>query len=257
MKFTIHTLAFILTFFLVSCGGGQETDNQTTAEDTTTTQNTEAEANTEENTEEDWITLFDGSSTEGWRGYNMDSLPSSWVIEDGSLKSLGKGGDIGGDIVYGTEEFDNFELNLEWKISEGGNSGIFYHVLEGENYKAPYENAPEYQVIDQIGFPDKLEDWQSIAANYGMHTTDSSQLEVKPAGEWNTTRIIFTPEKAEHWLNGQKVLEFVPWSEDWEARKNSGKWDEYPDYGLAKSGLIGLQDHGSFIWFKNIKIKKL
>jgi len=204
-----------------------------------------------------WITLFDGTTTDGWRGYNSTSLPANWVIEDGSLKSLGTGGDIGGDIVYGNQEFDNFELSLEWKIGEGGNSGIFYHVVEGDKYKAPYETAPEYQVLDDLGFPDPLEDWQMVGADYAMHVADTSQKVVKPAGEWNTSRIVFSEEKAEHWLNDKKLLEFVPWSEDWYERRNSGKWDDYPDYGLAKTGLIGIQDHGSFIWYKNIKIKEL
>ncbi|MEO9511892.1 MAG: DUF1080 domain-containing protein [Flavobacteriaceae bacterium] len=206
---------------------------------------------------EDWLYLFDGTTTNGWRGYNSKALPASWIIEDGALKSLGKGGDIGGDIVYSAQEFENFELYLEWKISDGGNSGVFYHVQEGEQYESPYQNAPEYQVIDQIGFPQKLEDWQSIGADYAMYITDKSNLEVKPAGEWNTTRIIFQPNKVEHWLNGKKVVEFVPWSDDWNMKKKTGKWKDYPDYGAAKKGFIGLQDHGSFIWFKNIKIKEL
>lgn len=204
----------------------------------------------------DWQYLFDGSSTKGWRGYNQLDLPKSWVIEDGCLKSLGTGGDIGGDIVY-DKAFDNFELSLSWKISEGGNSGIFYHALEGDKYKAAYENAPEYQVLDDIGFPQPLEDWQQVGADYAMYPADPKTKVVKKAGEWNTTRILFTPEKVQHWLNGKKVVEFVPWSDDWHKRKAEGKWKDFPDYGMSKIGLIGLQDHGSFIWYKDIKIKEL
>lgn len=206
--------------------------------------------------EDNWMYLFDGTSVDGWRGYNEKTLPEGWVIEEGMLKSLGRGGDIGGDIVYGKEEFGEFELSLEWKIAEGGNSGIFYHVLEGGKYKAPYNNAPEYQVIDQIGFPQKLEPWQSIGADYGMYEPDFEGA-VKKAGEWNTSRIVFTNEKVSYFLNGKKTVEYVPWSEDWTKRKEEGKWKDYPDYGIAKKGLIGLQDHGSYIWYKNIKIKKL
>jgi len=158
--------------------------------------------------------------------------------------------------VYGSEEFENFELVLEWKLSKGGNSGIFYHVKEGSQYAAPYENAPEYQVIDDIDFPQKLEPWQSVGADYAMYHPDTARI-VKPSGEWNESRIRFTPERVEYWLNGKSTLSFVPWSDDWNARRMSGKWKDYPDYGKARSGYIGLQDHGSVILYKNIRIKKL
>jgi hypothetical protein len=204
-----------------------------------------------------WIMLFDGTDASAWRSFNGDSLPDGWIIEEGTLKSLGKGGDIGGDIVYGAREFGDFELALEWKISEGGNSGIFYHVKEGEEYPAPYYNAPEYQIVDDLNFPEPLEEWQKLGADYAMYTADPAKKIVKPAGEWNTSRIIFTENRAEYWLNGEMVLSFDPWSEEWTELKETGKWMEYPDYGKYKTGLIGLQDHGSEIWFKNIRIKEL
>lgn len=209
--------------------------------------------------DKEWIYLFDGKNLDGWRAYNGESLPDNWVLEDGTLKSLGQGGDLGGDIVYGDREFEDFELVLEWKISEGGNSGVFYHVVEGEQYDAPYENAPEYQMIDDIGFPEELEEWQQVGADYGMYTPDPDKKKkiIKKAGEWNTTRIKFEKDKAEYWLNGEKLLEFDPWSEEWSKRKAEGKWKDYPDYGKARKGLIGLQDHGSFIWFRDIKVREL
>lgn len=203
-----------------------------------------------------WQLLFDGKSTSGWRAFNGKGPLSGWIAQDGCLKSLGRGGDIGGDIVYDKDVFENFELVLEWKLSPGGNSGIFYHVLEGEQYKAAYENAPEYQVIDDIGFPEKLERWQTVGADYAMYPPDTAKI-VKPAGEWNESRIRFTPEKVEYWLNGKSTLSFVPWSEDWDKRRLLGKWKDYPDYGKARTGYIGLQDHGSVILYRNIKIKKL
>src|SRR5690606_14793764 len=219
----------------------------------------EAEIRGEESTETssddegDWQYLFDGKTAEGWRAYNGDNgLPEGWVVEGETLKSLGQGGDIGGDIVYGNEEFGEFELSLEWKISEGGNSGIFYHVVEDDKYDAPYYVAPEYQIIDQKGFPSKLEPWQSIGGDYGMYDPEYSDEDLKEVGEWNTSRIRFTEEKVTYWLNGKKTLEFVPWSEDWEKRKSEGKWKDFPDYGTARKGLIGLQDHGSYTWFRNI-----
>jgi len=211
-----------------------------------------------------WIYLFDGTSTEGWRAYNGESLPPQWVIEDGVLtfdteKKLESEREGGKDIIYAAEEFDNFELYLEWKIPEGGNSGIMYHIQEGDH--APYEVSPEYQLLDDLKWEEinnaKLEEWQKTAADYAMYAPDNSVKIVKPAGEWNTTRIKFTPTQVEHWLNGKKVLSFVPWSEDWEERKAKGKWKDFPNYGKYRSGYIGLQDHDSPLWFRNIKIKKL
>lgn len=225
----------------------------------------------------EWIVLFDGTSLEGWRAYNGDEMPPGWVVKNGEMTfdtQLGLEQDYKGgkDIIYANEEFDNFELYLEWKIPEGGNSGIFYHLKEG--YDGPAGICPEYQLIDDINYehihdltdyntslgyenPKVLQPLQQTASDYAMYPADDSQKQLNPVGEWNTTRIIFTPEKAEYWLNGKLVVSFVPWSDDWNKKKNAGKWKEYPDYGRFKTGYIGLQDHSSPIWFKNIKIKRL
>ncbi len=204
-----------------------------------------------------WILLFDGQTSNGWRSFNKPNFPDGWVIEEGTLKSLGTAADAsGGDIVYGADSFGEFELVVDWKISKGGNSGIFYHVVEGEQYPAPYYTAPEYQVIDDENFPDPLEDWQQVGGDYAMYPA-ALPKNSKPYGEWNNSRILFSEKGAEYWLNGKQTAAFVPWSDDWYKRRNSGKWDGYPDYGKAHTGLIGFQDHGSFIWYKNIKIRKL
>lgn len=212
----------------------------------------------------EWIHLFDGTSTEGWRAYNGDALPPQWVIKNEILtfdteRKFESEREGGQDIIYATQEFDNFELYLEWKIPEGGNSGVFYHLKEGNH--APYEVSPEYQLLDDLKWEEinnaTLEDWQKTGADYAMYTPDANKKNVKPAGEWNTSRIIFTPELVEHWLNGKKIVSFVPWSEDWKTRKAKSKWKEYPKYGIFKTGYIGLQDHDSPLWFKNIKIKRL
>lgn len=213
---------------------------------------------------DEWIYLFDGTTTEGWRAYNGETLPEQWVIKDGALtfdteKKLEAEKQGGKDIIYANEEFDNFELYLEWKLPAGGNSGVFYHLKEG--YGSPPEISPEYQLLDDLGWEEinnaTLQEWQKTAADYAMYVPDNNVKITKLAGEWNTTRIIFTPELVEHWLNGKKVLSFVPWSDDWKARKDKGKWKDYPNYGTSKTGFIGLQDHDSPLWFKNIKIKKL
>ena len=150
-------------------------------------------------------------------------------------------------------------MYLEWKLPAGGNSGILYHIKEG--YTAPYEVSPEYQLIDDLKWGEinnnSLENWQKTAADYGMYEAEETEKLIKNAGEWNSSKIIFTPSKVEHWLNGQLVLSFVPWSEDWKKRKEIGKWNEYPDYGKFKKGFIGLQDHDSPLAFREIKIRKL
>jgi len=212
---------------------------------------------------EEWIHLFDGTSTDGWRAFRGETLPPQWTIVDGALtfdseKRLDSDKKGGYDIVYGAEQFDNFELYFEWKLPEGGNSGIFYHV--NEDYWIS-DAAPEYQLIDDVMWEkinkSKLQDWQKTGADYAMYAPDNSKKIVRPAGEWNSSRIIFTPDHAEHWLNGNKILEFVPWSKDWKKRKQSGKWKDHPEYGTFKEGYIGLQDHNCSLWFKDIRIRKL
>jgi hypothetical protein len=225
----------------------------------------------------EWISLFDGTSVEGWRAYNGDALPPGWIAKNGELTfdtELGLEQDYTGgkDIIYGLDEFENFELYLEWKLPEGGNSGIFYHLKEG--FDSPTGICPEYQLIDDINYarihdlteyntslgydnPEVLQPLQQTASDYAMYPADDSQKQLNPVGGWNSSRIIFTPEKVEYWLNEKKVVSFVPWSDDWNEKKKGGKWNKHPDYGRFKSGYIGLQDHASPIWFKNIKIRKL
>lgn len=203
--------------------------------------------------EEGWILLFDGRSLDGWRDFKGEMVGEGWTVEDGTMIALGQGGDLGGDIIS-VDQYESFILKLDWKISEGGNSGVFFHVLE-EDYPTVYATGPEYQLIDDVGFPEKLEDWQVCGANYAMHPPVNVKL--KPAGEWNSTEIVVDGPHVTHYLNGNKVVEYEMWTDEWTDLVNSGKWDDYPDYGLSKKGHLGLQDHGNKIWFRNIKIKEL
>jgi len=208
---------------------------------------------TQNEIEEGWMLLFDGNTLKGWRGFKSENVPEGWTVEDGLLTTTGKGSDLEGDII--TEDmFENFELYMEWKIAGGGNSGLFFRVLE-EDYPTVYATGPEFQIIDDLGYPGKLEDWQTCGANYGMHPPE--QPGIKPAGEWNSLRLIVNGDRVIHFLNGNKVVDYTLWDADWEQRVRDGKWSEYPMYGRAKSGHIGLQDHGDRIWFRNVKIKKL
>ena len=217
-----------------------------------------------EKKESEWIDLFDGKSTDGWRAYNGKEIPQKWAAVDGELtfdtdlklEDEWKGG---GDIIYYKEEFEFFELYLEWKLPKGGNSGVFYNVQEG--FQAPYAISPEYQLLDDIGWEEinnaKLEEWQKAGANYAMHEADLSKKQLNPAGEWNSSKILYTAKKVQHWLNGELLLEFEPYSKEWFLKRDSGKWDDYPDYGKFRKGYIALQDHDSPIWFRKIKIRKL
>lgn len=203
-----------------------------------------------------WVKLFDGKSLKGWHGFNKTGIIKNWDIEDGALVCLGAAKDAhGGDIVTNVA-YDNFELKWEWKIDKQGNSGVMYHVVEGKKYKSPYETGPEYQMIDDIDFPEKLEDWQKTGADYAMNIANDKK-KVNPVGEWNTSKIVFNKGHVEHWLNGEKIVSFQAWDAKWMKEKQEGKWKDYPDYGLAKKGLIALQDHGNKAYYKNIMIKAL
>lgn len=249
---SILIAAMVLSLsFMAGCGQG--TENR--AEEEQAEETVQHNVLTEEEKAEGWQLLFDGRTTNGWRGFRKDDLTidEGWYAHQGMLASNGTGDDMKGDIVT-EEEFDNFILETEWRISEGGNSGIFYLVEEDE-YPTVYATGPEYQILDDQGYPEPLEDDQYTGANYGMHAPENAP--VKPAGEWNTTRIVVDNGHVEHWLNGEKVVEYELWSDEWKERVASGKWSDYPDYGTYKNGHIALQDHGSQVWFRNMKIRNL
>lgn len=200
-----------------------------------------------------WTSLFDGKTLIGWHPYQQKN-PHNWEAQNGVLHCVGGGEnhDRHADLVT-NDSFQNFELSLDWKISPKGNSGIMYLVTE--DAPAAYESGPEYQLIDDVNFPEKLEDWQKTGANYAMNAAPTAKP--KPVGEWNHTRIIVNNGHVEHWLNGDKIVVYELGSDEWKANKAKGKWKDTPAYGMAKSGRIALQDHGSEAWFKDIKIRKL
>ena len=205
-----------------------------------------------------WELLFDGKSMRGWHGYNGQSL-KAWTIEDCALKTVGTEGNYGSDLradLATDREFTSFEVSLDWKATKGGNSGLMYGVVEDKKYDAAWKTGPEYQFIDDVGFPEKLEEWQKAGANYAMHLPNAEKG-LKPVGEWNNSRIVVNGSHVEHWLNGKKILEFERWTPEWQKLRDSGKWKEAPDYGRAKTGRIVLQDHGSVFWFRNIKVRPI
>jgi hypothetical protein len=202
-----------------------------------------------------WQLLFDGQTLNGWRDYNGTTLATPWHVVDGCIQAKGEGSDASGYIVT-DKQYENFVLSWDFKLSKGGNSGMLYHVVERPQFAVPYVTGPEYQLIDDENF-EGLEPWQKMGVDYAMYMPDVSKMKVNPAGEWNTAKIVFDNGHVEHWMNDVKILEFEAWTDDWFDRKNSGKWADAPEYGLAHKGVICLQDHGYPASFRNIKIKEL
>ncbi|HEX3159586.1 MAG TPA: DUF1080 domain-containing protein [Gemmatimonadaceae bacterium] len=195
-----------------------------------------------------WRPLFDGATTAGWRGYHRDDVPAGWQVVDGALTRVAEAGDI-----VTVEEYESFELVLEWMVPPGGNSGVFYHVTdEGER---TYTTGPEMQVLDDSGHADGGSRLTAAGAAYAIYPALPGA--VKPAGQWNSARLVVNGAHVEHWLNGTKVVDYELWSPDWEARVQASKFASAPGYGRAKRGRIGLQDHGDRVAFRNILIRVL
>jgi hypothetical protein len=194
-----------------------------------------------------WRLLFDGQTTAGWRGFDRDTFPDQgWKVSDGCLVRVGPGGDITTD-----ERFADFELQLEWRISPGGNSGIFFRSAEGFRY--PWETGPEMQVLDNAEHPDGREPKTSAGSNYALHAPVRDVT--RPVGFFNQVRIVADGPHVEYWLNGVKVVEYELGSPGWEKLVAESKFSSMPHYGRVASGHIVLQDHGDKVWYRNVKIR--
>jgi len=208
-----------------------------------------------------WELLFDGRTLDGWHTYNKDEIGSSWVIEEDAIHLKADQRDEngwqvadGGTIVY-DEEYEDFELRLEWRISACGNSGIMYHVVESAEYNVPYATGPEMQILDNTCHPDAKIETHRAGDLYDIQA--SKHVTVKPAGEWNSIRIRIDNGQLEHWQNGRKVVATELWTEEWYRMLKNSKWKDYPDFGESRTGKIALQDHGDPVWFRNIKVRRL
>jgi hypothetical protein len=192
--------------------------------------------------------LFNGKNLEGWRAFKSETPPAGWKVVDGLLARDSTSGDLMTKNQYG-----DFELRLEWKISPAGNSGIMFHVTTAA--ELTYETGPELQVLDNAGHRDGENAITSAGSNYALHAPLGDVT--KPIGEWNDTRLIVKGPHVEHWMNGVKLLEYEMWSDDWEKRVQASKFGKMPAYGRAKRGHIVLQDHGDPVWYRNLRIKPL
>ena len=197
----------------------------------------------------EWRSLFDGKTQSGWRVYQGQGQSSGWSVVDGALMKT-----KATDDLITVDQFGDFELTLEWKVSRGGNAGLFYRGTE--EYEKVYWSATEYQLLDNPNHRDGQNPLTSAGAAYGLYPAPAGV--VKPAGEWNATRIIAKGAHVEHWLNGTKLLEYELWSPDWEAKVKASKFAVWPNYGRAKRGHIAIQgDHGGELALRNIRIREL
>ncbi len=251
-----------LLLALWACGspGSNEAQAPPPSNATDTVQSAAPNTLTEAEKAEGWMLLFDGTHTDAWRGYLSDSFPErGWKVEEGVLKVLPVApGEMAGSDIITRQSFGNFELKLEFAVTDTANSGIFYLVQEREG-EPIWHNAPEYQILDN----------QTYIAIYGSDemrthlTCDNYDLQAapadysKPVGQWNVARIVHHNGHVEHWLNGQLCVEYQIGSPEWEELVAHSKFRDYPNYGRAKEGPIGLQDHGHEVWFRNIKIRRL
>jgi hypothetical protein len=198
-----------------------------------------------------WRPLFDGRSTAGWHAFGGGAPGAGWQVVDGALtRAAAAAGDILTD-----EQFGSFELELEWQIAPGGNSGIFFHVVEDSALQYVWQTGPEMQVLDNAGHADGRQPNTSAGSNFALYAP--ARDVTRPVGQWNAARLIVRGDHVEHWLNGEKLLEYELGSPEWRQRVAASKFAEMPRYGLARRGHIALQDHGDRVAFRNIRIRVL
>lgn len=210
---------------------------------------------------EGWVLLFNGKDFSGWRQCNGTAMPANWVLDDQAMKVFtGEGKKPGqganGDILYHVKKFRNFELAIDWKAGEAGNSGIFFNVREVPG-KPIYYAAPEIQVLDNEKASDNKIASHLAGSLYDMIPADPTT--VNPAGSWNHMVIKVKDGQVTHTMNGKQVVSYTLWTPEWDALVAKSKFKDFPGFteGISKEGYIGLQDHGYAIWFRNIKIREL
>ncbi len=205
----------------------------------------------------EWETLFDGTSYDNWKGYLNEGMYPEWTIEDGAMAFTP--GKEGGKNIITKNTYTDFELSLEWKISEGGNSGIFWSVFEDPKFKEAYQTGPEIQVLDNERHPDAKANpkFHQAGALYDM--VQPEQDVCKPAGQWNlcVLKVNHKTNQGSITLNGIEIVKFPVQGDAWDAMVAKSKFKGWEGFGMHHTGHIGLQDHGDKVWFRNIKIKEL
>lgn len=263
--FKLFSIAIMSGTIMLSCNTGGKSEKEATDDKSESKVETAAlNTLTAAEKEQGWILLFDGEGHEGWRGYGKDNFPGAWGIDENALHCQGSGrgeagAEDGGDIIY-DKQFSNFHLKLDWKISEGGNSGIFYLGQETPEYEFIWKTAPEMQVLDNERHPDAMLGKDGNRQSGSLYDLIPARPQnAKPAGEWNSVEIICYKGTVVHKQNGETVLEYHLWTPEWEKLVANSKFPELNETwaNVAKEGYIGLQDHGDDVWFRNIKIREL
>jgi len=263
--FMLLGVAVFSSMIMISCNSAKKSD-KASDENANNESMEEVAMNTlsSEEKEQGFLLLFDGETMNGWRGYGKDHMPAAWIIEDGALKCIGSGrGEAGaadgGDIIYDSV-FSNFVLRLDWKISEGGNSGIFYLGQETPEYDFIWKTAPEMQVLDNERHPDAMlgKDGNRQAGSL-YDLIPANPQNTKPAGEWNSVEITVYKGTVVHKQNGEVVLEYHLWTPEWDALVADSKFPGLNENwaNVATEGYVGLQDHGDDVWFRNIRLRVL
>lgn len=243
--FKLFSFAFF-AFLFFSCNSTKQSSGSTVL--------TSSEKN------QGWVSLFNGNSSKGWHRYGGGKIDSVWKTTGGMLwldVAGKKAQNIKGDWdIVTDEEFENFDLQLEWKINVNGNSGIIFLVHEDKpKYNWPWETGPEMQVLDNNGHPDAKINKHRAGDLYDLV---ASRIEtVKPAGEWNSARIHLLNGKLDLYLNGENVVSTMLWDDNWKKLVAGSKWKNYPDFTKYHKGHIALQDHGDGVYYRNIKIQRL
>jgi len=241
--------------------GTQQPQTDTTKTDTMAAAPVAATNNmlTEEEKNAGWQLLFDGTSKSNFHVFNKKTDGSAWQVADGALHldttTRNKGKIVGGGDLVTNDEYESFDLKLEWKIDPGGNSGIMFYVQEGPSFGETYHTGPEMQVLDNAAHPDAKIIKHRAGDLYDLVT--SSPETVKPAGEWNQVEVISNKGALEFHLNGTKILATTMWDDAWKKIIAASKFKQWSGFGTYKKGRIALQDHSNSVWYRNMKIKKL
>ena len=240
-------LSAIAALIAAACASPQKNAAAGDSGTTTTTTTSTTNATTADS---GWRSLVGGNATSSaWRGYKTQSFPANWKVVGDTLTKSGSADDL-----ISRDEFGDFELTWDWKLDPGGNAGIFYRATE--EYPKVYWSGTEYQLLDDAKHPDGKSRLTSAGAAYAIYPSPAGA--VKPANEWHSSRIVARGAHVEHWLNGQKVVDYEMWSPDWKAKVKASKFSAYPNYGLAKRGSIGIQgDHDGTLAIRNMRIREL